>query len=96
MWNGDNCGFWLGQEIADAVEFDLDEGVDSLRELMIATIAGIIVIVLLARLLALIPWVGGLASWIIYLLSFALAAGGFIRWQQQERVERAAATTPAT
>jgi|GEM_PF-866049 len=83
-------GFWLGQEIADAVEFDLDEGIDSFRELMIATVAGIIVIVMVTRILALIPCVGGLASWVVYLLSFTMAVGGFIRWQQQERLERAA------
>ena len=88
-------GFWLGQEIADAVEFDLDEGVDSFRELMIATVAGIVVIVLLSRTLALIPCVGGLASWVLYLLSFTMAAGGFIRWQQQERLEHSA-VPPAT
>lgn len=71
-------GLWLGRklsEVGGAVTGDLP-----------AMLLGIVTIVLAARLLALIPCAGGLASLAIYLLSFALAVGSWLMVQRRKRV----------
>jgi hypothetical protein len=63
-------GLWVGRKLAGAT--------GAVRGELAALLLGVVVIVLVARLLALVPCVGGLAAWAIYLLSFALAVGGWL------------------
>lgn len=71
-------GLWIGRKLGDvtgAAQSDL-----------LAMLLGIALIVLVGRLLALIPCVGELAYRAIYLLSFALAVGGWLMAQRRKRV----------
>ena len=73
-------GLWLGRRL-----FALTH---TLRGDLYALLAGSTLIVLAGRLLSAIPCVGGLMYWMLFLLSFALAAGGIV-------LARRASTTDA-
>lgn len=82
-------GLWIGRKLAAAtgvVKGDLP-----------ALLLGIVVIVLVARLLTFVPFLGELAFRALYLLSFALAVGAWIVAQRRPTtVEPPAAFTPTT
>lgn len=67
-------GYWLGQQLAAR---------GLVASGLLATVAGALVIVLVARLVAIVPCVGTLIAGVIYLLSFAVALGGIILQQRQ-------------
>lgn len=78
-------GLWVGRKVARAL------GVG--RGDVIALVLGIAVIVLLARVLVFIPFVGELVFRALYLLSFALAVGA---WLLERRKPTVAAVLPVT
>jgi cytoskeletal protein CcmA (bactofilin family) len=63
-------GLWLGRRLARVSGWGLGD--------LAALLLGLVLIVLLGRVLALIPCVGSLAYWVLYLLSFALAVGAWV------------------
>lgn len=70
-------GYWLGQRLAARNIVDGD---------LATFLVGVLTIVLVARLLMLIPFVGFLVAGLIYLLSFALTVGGWLAARQQQAV----------
>jgi cytoskeletal protein CcmA (bactofilin family) len=70
------AGLWLGRKLAPAL------GLGS--RLLPALLTGVVVIALSARVIGAIPCLGQVLSQIIYLLSFALAVGGWIMAQRRQ------------
>jgi cytoskeletal protein CcmA (bactofilin family) len=70
-------GYWLGQQLAARKLLAGD---------LTTFLVGVLTIVLVARLLMLIPFVGFLFAGLIYLLSFALTVGGWLAARQPQAV----------
>jgi hypothetical protein len=69
------AGYWLGRLLAA-------RGYVSGR--LLAMLAGVLLIVLVARLVTVIPCIGVLTASVIYLLSFVMALGGLILARRQQ------------
>jgi cytoskeletal protein CcmA (bactofilin family) len=69
------AGYWLGDLL-------LARGHASSR--LLALLAGVLLIVLVARLVAIVPCIGVLTASVIYLLSFVMALGGLILTRRQQ------------
>ncbi len=67
-------GYWLGRFLRERGYIQSD---------LLALIAGTLIVVLVARLLAPIPCVGALGAGVIYLVSFVLMLGGWILTRRQ-------------
>jgi cytoskeletal protein CcmA (bactofilin family) len=67
-------GYWLGSLLA---------GRGYINNRLLALLAGALLIVLAARLIAVIPCIGLLTAGVIYLLSFVMALGGLILARRQ-------------
>jgi cytoskeletal protein CcmA (bactofilin family) len=68
-------GYWLGQRLAARNIVDGD---------LATFLVGVLTIVLVARLLMLIPFVGFLVAGLIYLFSFAFTVGGWLAARRQQ------------
>ena len=74
-------GYWLGHLLGESTSRSL-QGLS-------ATIVGIVLIVLTARIVGLVPCAGELAMRLIYLLSFALSLGALLlRWRDGDGQEQ--------
>ena len=69
------AGYWLGRLLAA-------RGYVSGR--LLAMLAGVLLIVLVARLVTVVPCIGVLTASVIYLLSFVMALGGLILARRQQ------------
>ncbi|MCX6044610.1 MAG: hypothetical protein NT075_05810 [Chloroflexi bacterium] len=77
-------GLWLGRKlVANAGSYS-----SRLSGTLATLLTGALAIVLVARLIGTIPFVGLLVAALIYLLSFALALGGMIVSRRQPRIEQ--------
>ncbi|CAN5710276.1 hypothetical protein BH10CHL1_BH10CHL1_08110 [soil metagenome] len=81
-------GLWLGRKlVAHAGRYS-----SRLSSTLATLLTGVLTIVVVARLIGTIPFVGLLVAALIYLLSFALALGGLIVSRRRPLVEDANAT----
>ncbi len=64
-------GLWLGRWLSRTANWNLSD--------LWSVIIGVLIIALVIRLLALIPCVGVLAGGLVYMISFALVTGAWIR-----------------
>ena len=64
------AGLWLGRRLLALIDFQRGD--------LYAVLVGVTIVVLTGRVLGAIPCAGIVAYWIVYLLSFALTAGGIL------------------